>query len=182
MLTGGQATLGAGSLGPVVGFGGAVAAFLPSAVGVGAANQQLLFQAIVGALSGAWGAWASGYAVQLVVVGGVAAWVPGPPPAPGPWSGGTNVPQVLEAGSSTGDSQMSPTALAGVVLASLPPAIAFNGPTAGMISFVNAITKGFGNTWALWKASTKISGGLGSGTAAPLGAITVGTLAGAKLL
>ena len=184
-LVGGTVTLAPGAMQAPVGFASAPGSFVSSFPPAGGENVRAVVQALATALSAGFAAWSHGYSAQLVAVGGVAGWVPGPPPAPGPWGGGTNTPLLLSAGASPGDTQMTAQGLLAAATAAVPPALRLLGgqPTPTLLAFLQACCEGLAKGFTQWKATTKIVGSVGAGTSTPPnGVISVGTLSGAKLL
>jgi hypothetical protein len=133
--------------------------------------------------------WAPGYTANLIASGGTCAWI-APVPAnpagtPGAWSGGAIQAFSLAGGSSSGDSGLTAGSLEAAIAAAANPAKlkqnnnALQPPLAALIA---AVAKGFATTWTQWKTNTKISGGNGSGSAAPpSGAITTGAVASPQI-
>lgn len=127
-------------------------------------------------------AWVSGYSATMVASGGTCAWVPASgatPPAPGPWSGGSIESFALAGGSSAGDQGMTGASLQAAIGNAAKPSELKQNQNAlqpALAALIAAIGKGFETTWTTWKANTKISGGNGSGTSAPITGATVGAV------
>jgi hypothetical protein len=119
-----------------------------------------------------------------VALGGSVAWIPPPTgPTPGPWVGGAIIPQPLIAGASVAEALMAAPTLTQSIISNLPPTLKQQGgvPTPGMFSFVQGIATGISQNFNIWKSTTLITGGVGSGVGAPGGVIVSGVLAGAVL-
>ena len=189
-LAGGSGALTPGKLTSSVSFT-VIASKFSSTFPDGATEGVLaLVDAIAQGIGQKFALWAPGYAASLIAAGGICAWIPPAPPAnptgtPGGWSGGAIQAFPLAGGSSSGDSGLTAGSLEAAIASAANPAKlkqnnnALQPPLAALIG---AVAKGFATTWTQWKTNTKISGGNGSGTAAPpSGTITTGAVASPQI-
>jgi hypothetical protein len=124
--------------------------------------------------------WTPGYTATLTASGGSCAWISAPPPAPGPWSGGSIEAFPLGDGTSAGDAGMTAQSLEAAIGAAADPSQLKqnqNSLQPALAAFIQAIAKGFETTWGQWKSATKISGGTGTGVASPPSGTVVGAVA-----
>lgn len=124
--------------------------------------------------------WTPGYTATLTASGGSCAWVAGPTPAPGPWTGGAIDPFPLGNGTSAGDAGMMAQSLEAAIGAAADPSQLKqnqNSLQPALASLIKAISKGFETTWSQWKSATKIAGGTGTGVASPPSGTVVGAVA-----
>lgn len=173
-LTGGTATLAPGMLVNTASFT-AIAGKFSSSFPDGATEGLLaLVDAVAQGIGLKFPLWAAGYSAVLTASGGTCAWVAGPPPAPGPWTGGSIQDFALSGGSSTGDQGMTAASLAAAIGSAADPSKLKqhqNTLQPALSALIQAVAKGFAATWNDWKTKTKISGGTGTGMASPGGAV-----------
>ena len=184
-LVGGAAALTPGKLTSSISFT-VIASKFSSTFPDGATEGLLaLVDAIAQGIGQKFSLWAPGYTANLIAVGGTCAWIaPAPPANPtgtaGEWKGGAIQPFSLAGGSSSGDSGLTAGSLETAIASAANPARLKQNNNAlqpALAALIGAVAKGFAATWTQWKSNTKISGGNGSGTAAPpVGAITTGAV------
>ncbi|WP_455392281.1 hypothetical protein [[Eubacterium] cellulosolvens] len=117
------------------------------------ANFALFVKAIATAIDTAWNAWQAGYMATIMFPPTFSAF-PGPTHPPTP-----NIPIPLVAGSSAGDAMMKKTQLSGLMLANL------SGVTPDKLTQIlfDTFAEAFCTVFETWKASTMISGVMGTG-------------------
>ena len=123
--------------------------------------------------------WVAGYTATLTASGGSCAWVAGPTPTLGPWTGGSIQAFPMSNGASAGDTGMTSMSLeAAIGMAADPSKLKQNQGTLqpALSALVQAVSKGFETTWNHWKSRTEISGGTGTGTASPPNGAVVGAV------
>ena len=184
-LAGGTASLTPGMLTATASFT-TIAGKFSSAFPDGATPPLLaLVDAISQGIGQSFPAWAAGYSATLTAIGGSCGWIPPAPPAipagtPGPWAGGSIQAFSLTGGTSAGDQGMTAVSLEAAIGAAADPAQLKqhqNSLQPALSALIKAVSKGFETTWNQWKTATKISGGNGSGMAAPpAGSITTGAV------
>lgn len=178
-LSGGVATLSPGGLANSASFSATADKFSSSFPDGATEGLVALVDAISQGLGQSFGLWVPGYSATLVAVGGTAAWVAGTPPTPGPWGGGSIQSQPISGGASAGDSAMTGATLETVIGAVADPSKLKQNEGAlqpALAALIKAVANGFAATWTTWKSGTTISGGTGTGTAAPGGAISPGAV------
>lgn len=187
-VVGAIVTLTPGMLNSIVPWFDLNATFQCSFTGLGLANTKSLVATYAAVLSSTFPLWVSGFTATLVGLGGVAAWIPPAPPVvpaplPGPWGGGLIVPLPLAAGTSPGEVGFAVPVLTAKTIAQLPPSMKqlAGAPTPELLNEIKAFWLAFLDMWTIWKATTMITGGVGSGVALPAGVISPGTHAGALL-
>ncbi|HEU4390613.1 MAG TPA: hypothetical protein VFV34_22610 [Blastocatellia bacterium] len=185
-LAGGIASLSPGSLTSSVSFTVIANKFATTFPDGATEGVLALVDAIANGIGQKFALWAPGYSATLVAAGGTCAWIAPAPPAnptgtPGGWSGGSVTAFPIAGGSSSGDSGLTANSLEAAIGAAANPGKLRQNNNAlqpGLAALIKAVAAGFATTWIQWKSKTKISGGNGSGTAAPpLGAITTGAVA-----
>jgi hypothetical protein len=183
-LAGGVATLAPGMLTNTASFN-SISDKFSSTFPDGATEGVLaLVKAVAQAIGQQFALWVPGYTATLVAMGGSSAWlVPAPPAlpagAPGPWSGGSIQPSPIASGASAGDAGMTASSIAGVIDAVADAKLKQNQGQLqpALRAMVQAVATGFETTWTQWKAATMISGGTGTGVAAPPAGIVSGAVA-----
>ncbi len=184
-LSGGVAKLSAGMLANTVSFTLIVEKFSSSFPDGATDGLLALVDAVSKGIGQKFPLWVAGYSAQLTATGGTCGWVAPAPPAnptgtPGPWSGGSIQKFALSGGSSAGDQEMTAASLEEAIGNSANPLILKQNQNTlqpALRDLIQAISKGFETTWKQWKSNTQISGGSGSGTAAPpSGSITIGVV------
>ena len=179
-LAAGAATLPPGGLNASASFSAISSKFSSSFPDGATDGVKALVSAVAQAVGQAFTVWAAGYHASLVAVGGSAAWVGPPAPAPGPWTGGSIQPAPIATGASAGDTGMTAATLElSIGNAADPSKLKQNNNTLqpGLSALISAVAKGFETTWTQWKAQTKISGGTGTGIASPPTGSVIGAVA-----
>jgi len=183
-LAAGVATLAPGGLVASASFSAISGKFSSSFPDGATEGVKALVSAVAQAVGQAFTVWVSGYQSTLVAIGGAAAWVGPPTPAPGPWSGGSIQPAPIASGSSAGDGGMTAASLEASIGNAASSVLKQNNNTLqpALSALISAVAKGFETTWSQWKTQTKISGGNGTGIASPpagsvVGAVTSPTIA-----
>jgi hypothetical protein len=137
------------------------------------ANFALFVKAVATAIEISWMAWQLGYMATIMFPPTFAAF-PGPTHPPTP-----NIPIPLVAGSSAGDAMMKKSPLSGLMLANL------SGVTPDALTQIlfDNIAEGFCTVFDLWKATTMITGVMGTGPVpsfappfAPVGPVVAGSI------
>jgi hypothetical protein len=182
-LAGGVATLAPGMLSNSASFN-AISGQFSSSFPDGATEGVLaVVDAVAQAVGQNFALWVTGYTATLVAMGGSCAWLAPAPPAlpagaPGPWSGGSIQPVPLAGGASAGDAGMTAASIGGLIDALAAGSVKQNQGQLqpALKALVDAVAAGFETTWNQWKAATMISGGQGSGVAAPPAGIVTGAV------